>query len=36
MLPFGIIDSGQEEETFTDKSGQVWEIADQEHQRSYF
>ena len=36
MLPFGIIDSGQEEETFTDGTGQVWEIADAEHQRSYF
>ena len=36
MLPFGIIDSGQEEETFTDGTGQVWEIADPEHQRNYF
>lgn len=36
MLPFGIIDNGQEEETFTDKSGQVWEVADPDHQRSYF
>ena len=36
MLPFGIIDSGQEEETFTDGTGQVWEIADADHQRSYF
>ena len=36
MLPFGIIDSGQEEETFTDGIGQVWEVADAEHQRSYF
>ena len=36
MLPFGIIDSGQEEESFVDESGQVWEIADREHQRSYF
>ena len=36
MLPFGIIDSGQEEETFTDGTGQVWEVADAEHQRSYF
>tara|TARA_Y100000593_G_scaffold92915_1_gene186013 strand:+ start:319 stop:1950 length:1632 start_codon:yes stop_codon:yes gene_type:complete len=36
MLPFGIIDSGQEEETFTDGTGQVWEIADPDHQRNYF
>ena len=36
MLPFGIIDSGQEEESFTDKSGQLWEVADPTHQRSYF
>ena len=36
MLPFGIIDSGQEEETFTDGTGQVWEVADPDHQRSYF
>jgi hypothetical protein len=36
MLPFGIIDSGQEEESFTDKSGQLWEVADPAHQRSYF
>ena len=35
MLPFGIIDSGQEEETFTDGTGQVWEVADPDHQRSY-
>ena len=33
MLPFGIIDDGREDETFTDSSGQVWEIAD--HQRQY-
>ena len=36
MLPFGIIDSGQEENTFTDKNGQLWEVADPAHQRSYF
>ena len=36
MLPFGIIDSGQEEQTFTDGTGQVWEVADPDHQRSYF
>ena len=36
MLPFGIIDSGQEEESFTDGTGQVWEVADPDHQRSYF
>ena len=33
MLPFGIIDDGREEETYTDSSGQVWEVAD--HQRNY-
>jgi len=36
MLPFGIIDNGQEEESFTDENGQVWEVADPDHQRSYF
>jgi len=36
MLPFGIIDNGQEEESFTDGNGQVWEVADPDHQRSYF
>ena len=36
MLPFGIIDSGFEDITFTDDSGQLWEVADEEHQRSYF
>jgi hypothetical protein len=36
MLPFGIIDSGQEEESFTDQSGQLWEVADPSHQRGYF
>ena len=36
MLPFGIIDSGQEEESFTDKGGQLWEVVDPAHQRSYF
>ena len=36
MLPFGIIDSGFEDTTFTDDSGQLWEVADEEHQRSYF
>ena len=33
MLPFGIIDDGREDETYTDSTGQVWEIAD--HQRQY-
>ena len=36
MLPFGIIDSGFEDTTFTDDSGQLWQVADEEHQRSYF
>ena len=26
MLPFGIIDDGREEETYTDNTGQVWEV----------
>jgi len=34
MLPFGIIDDGREDPTFTDKDGQVWEVAD--HQRAYY
>ena len=36
MLPFGIIDSGFEDTTFIDDSGQLWQVADEEHQRSYF
>ena len=36
MLPFGIIDDGKDETTVVDNTGQVWEIADPEHQRSYF
>ena len=35
MLPFGIIDDGREENTYTDNTGQIWEI-DPAHQRSYF
>ena len=34
MLPFGIIDDGQEEETYTDNTGQLWEVSPS--QRSYF
>ena len=26
MIPFGIIDDGREEETYTDNTGQVWEV----------
>ena len=36
MLPFGIIDDGKDETTVVDNTGQVWEIADPDHQRSYF
>ena len=36
LLPFGVIDDGQNQDTFTDQTGQVWEIADPDHQRSYF
>ena len=34
MLPFGIIDDGLEEETYTDNTGQLWEVSPS--QRSYF
>jgi len=34
MLPFGIIDDGLEEETYTDNTGQTWEVSPP--QRSYF
>ena len=27
MLPFGIIDDGREEETYTDNTGQIWEVS---------
>ena len=27
MLPFGIIDDGREENTYTDNTGQVWEVS---------
>ena len=36
MIPFGIIDDGKAEESFTDNSGQLWEVADPENQSSYF
>ena len=34
MLPFGIIDDGLEEDTYTDNTGQTWEVSPS--QRSYF
>ena len=34
MLPFGIIDDGLEEESYTDNTGQLWEVSPS--QRSYF
>ena len=34
MLPFGIIDDGREEDTYTDNTGQTWEVSPS--QRSYF
>jgi len=34
MLPFGIIDDGREEDTYTDNTGQTWEVSPP--QRSYF
>tara|TARA_R110000782_G_scaffold141095_1_gene233840 strand:- start:202 stop:1833 length:1632 start_codon:yes stop_codon:yes gene_type:complete len=34
MLPFGIIDDGREEDTYTDNTGQKWEVSPS--QRTYF
>ena len=34
MLPFGIIDDGREEDTYTDNTGQTWEV--EPSVRSYF
>ena len=34
MLPFGIIDDGREEDTYTDNTGQTWEVSPS--QRTYF
>ena len=34
MLPFGIIDDGREEDTYTDNTGQTWEVSPA--QRTYF
>jgi len=34
MLPFGIIDDGREEDTYTDNTGQLWEV--EPSVRSYF
>jgi hypothetical protein len=34
MLPFGIIDDGLEEDTYTDNTGQTWEVSPS--QRTYF
>ena len=36
MLPFGIIDDGQEEETFKDDKGTVWTVDDDEARRLYY
>jgi hypothetical protein len=35
MLPFGIIDSGLEEETFKDTGGQTWTVDDSNDRRLY-
>jgi hypothetical protein len=35
MLPFGIIDSGLEEETFKDAGGQTWTVDDSNNRRLY-
>jgi hypothetical protein len=36
MIPFGIIDDGKIDGTFTDNKGQMWEVADPDFQRNYF
>ena len=36
MIPFGIIDDGKIDGTFTDNKGQIWEVADADFQRNYF
>jgi hypothetical protein len=35
MLPFGIIDDGQEPDTFKDVKGTVWTVDDDESRRLY-
>ena len=35
MLPFGIIDDGQEEQTFQDNEGTVWTVDDDGSRRLY-
>ena len=36
MLPFGIIDDGQNQDTFKDKTGQTWKVIEDEAVRNYF
>ena len=36
MLPFGIIDDGQNQDTFEDKTGQTWKVVEDEAVRNYF
>ena len=36
MLPFGIIDDGQNQDTFTDNAGQSWKVVEDESVRNYF
>ena len=36
MLPFGVIDDGQNQNTFEDKTGQTWKVVEDEAVRNYF
>ena len=36
MLPFGIIDDGQNQDTFEDNTGQTWKVVEDEAVRNYF
>ena len=35
MLPFGIIDDGRDDNTFTDNEGTTWRVVE-DYQRNYF
>jgi len=35
MLPFGIIDDGRSDDTFTDNEGTTWQVVE-DWQRNYF
>jgi hypothetical protein len=36
MLPFGIIDDGQNQDTFKDTGGQTWKVVEDDAVRNYF